>query len=143
MYIQFSTDSSVNNHGFEAAFDSDIEGCGETLTSPSGTITSPGHPTSYPHGASCTWYIGVSPGNLIRLSFNSFNLEYHSNCNYDYLEVYDGTGTTGNKTGRYNTFSLITLHEEIKHFGKSYMLEYKRTLPKLPHLKSSHPPPPH
>ncbi|XP_047205867.1 cubilin [Girardinichthys multiradiatus] len=101
MYIQFTTDSSVNNHGFEAAFDSEIEGCGETLTSPSGTITSPGHPTSYPHGASCTWYIGVFPGNLIRLSFNSFNLEYHSNCNYDYLEVYDGTGTTGNKTGRY------------------------------------------
>uniref|UniRef100_A0A3Q2TAZ9 Cubilin n=1 Tax=Fundulus heteroclitus TaxID=8078 RepID=A0A3Q2TAZ9_FUNHE len=101
MYIQFSTDTSVNNHGFEAAFDFAIEGCGHTMTSPSGTITSPGHPTSYPHGANCTWYISVLPGNLIRLSFDSFNLEYHSNCNYDYLEVYDGTGTTGNKTGRY------------------------------------------
>ncbi|XP_054878715.1 cubilin isoform X1 [Poeciliopsis prolifica] len=101
MYIQFSTDSSVNNHGFEAAYDSAIEGCGDTLTSPSGTITSPGHPTNYPHGANCTWYISVLPGNLIRLVFDSFNLEYHANCNYDYLEVYDGTGTTGNKTGRY------------------------------------------
>ncbi|XP_014830968.1 PREDICTED: cubilin, partial [Poecilia mexicana] len=101
MYIQFSTDSSVNNHGFEAAYDSAIEGCGDTLTSPSGTITSPGHPTNYPHGANCTWYISVLPGNLIRLLFDSFNLEYHTNCNYDYLEVYDGTGTTGNKTGRY------------------------------------------
>ncbi|XP_015260845.1 PREDICTED: cubilin-like, partial [Cyprinodon variegatus] len=101
MYIQFSTDSSVSNHGFQAAFDSAIEGCGDTLTSPTGTITSPGHPTSYPHGANCTWYISVLPGNLIRLSFDSFNLEYHLNCNYDYLEVYDGTGTTGNMTGRY------------------------------------------
>ncbi|KAM4718445.1 cubilin [Anableps anableps] len=101
MYIQFRTDSSVNNHGFEAAFDSAIEGCGDTLTSPSGTITSPGHPTNYPHGASCTWYISVLPGNLIRLTFDSFNLEYNDNCNYNYLEVYDGTGTTGNKTGRY------------------------------------------
>uniref|UniRef100_A0A3B5L191 Cubilin n=1 Tax=Xiphophorus couchianus TaxID=32473 RepID=A0A3B5L191_9TELE len=101
MYIQFSTDSSVNNHGFEATYDSAIEGCGDTLTSPSGTITSPGHPTNYPHGANCTWYISVLPGNLIRLLFDSFNLEYQANCNYDYLEVYDGTGTTGNKTGRY------------------------------------------
>uniref|UniRef100_A0A669E0J6 Cubilin n=1 Tax=Oreochromis niloticus TaxID=8128 RepID=A0A669E0J6_ORENI len=102
MYIKFTTDSSVSNHGFEAAYDSAIEGCGDTLTSPSGTITSPGHPSSYPHGANCTWYISVSPGNLIRLTFESFNLEYHTNCNFDYLEVYDnGTVQTGNKIGRY------------------------------------------
>ncbi|XP_015810319.3 cubilin [Nothobranchius furzeri] len=102
MYIQFRTDSSVSNHGFEAAYDSAIEGCGDTMTTPSGTIRSPGHPNNYPHGANCTWYISVTPGNLIRLSFDSFNLEYHTNCNYDYLEVYDnGTVQTGNKIGRY------------------------------------------
>lgn len=77
-------------------------GCGDTLTTPSGTITSPGHPTNYPHGANCTWYITVTPGNLIRLSFDSFNLEYHNNCDFDYLEVYDnGTVQTGTKIGRY------------------------------------------
>ncbi|XP_059183305.1 cubilin [Centropristis striata] len=102
MYIRFKTDSSVSNHGFEAAYGSALEGCGDTLTSPSGTITSPGHPTSYPHGANCTWFISVTPGNLIRLSFDSFNLEYHVNCNFDYLEVYDnGTVQTGTKIGRY------------------------------------------
>ncbi|XP_017269603.1 cubilin [Kryptolebias marmoratus] len=102
MYIQFRTDSSVSNHGFEAAYGSAIEGCGGTLTSTSGTITSPGHPSGYPHGANCTWYINVPVGNLIRLSFDSFNLEYHVNCNYDYVEVYDnGTVGTGNKLGRY------------------------------------------
>ncbi|XP_047455679.1 cubilin [Mugil cephalus] len=102
MYIRFRTDSSVSNLGFEAAYDSALEGCGDTLTSPSGTITSPGHPNNYPHGASCTWYINVPPGNLIRLTFDSFNLEYHVNCYFDYLEVYDnGTVETGNKIGRY------------------------------------------
>ncbi|KAM6900418.1 cubilin [Xenentodon cancila] len=102
MHIQFSTDSSVSNRGFKADYGSAIEGCGDTLTSPSGTITSPGHPNSYPHGANCTWYISVTPGNLIRLTFLSFNLEYHVNCNYDYVEVYDnGTVQTGNKIGRY------------------------------------------
>uniref|UniRef100_A0A3B5AXX3 Cubilin n=1 Tax=Stegastes partitus TaxID=144197 RepID=A0A3B5AXX3_9TELE len=83
-------------------YGSAIEGCGDTLSSPSGTITSPGHPTSYPHGANCTWYISVVPGHLIRLSFDSFNLEYHDNCNLDYLEVYDnGTVQTGHKIGRF------------------------------------------
>uniref|UniRef100_A0A4W6DZH6 CUB domain-containing protein n=1 Tax=Lates calcarifer TaxID=8187 RepID=A0A4W6DZH6_LATCA len=116
MYIKFKTDSSVSNHGFEAAYSSALEGeredflpgncscsCGDTLTSPSGTITSPGHPTNYPHGANCTWYISVTPGNLIRLSFESFNLEYHLNCNYDYVEVYDN----GTVDGGYETSPLI------------------------------------
>ncbi|XP_038578939.1 cubilin [Micropterus salmoides] len=120
MYIYFKTDSSVRNHGFEVAYGSALEGCGDTLTIPSGTITSPGHPTNYPHGASCTWYISVTPGNLVRLSFESFNLEYHVNCNFDYLEVYDnGTVQTGTKIGRYcgrsvppsitSTDSMLTL----------------------------------
>ncbi len=43
-----------------------------------GSFTSPGHPTDYPHGANCTWYISVEPGNLVRLSFTTFNLEYHT-----------------------------------------------------------------
>uniref|UniRef100_A0A3B4B209 CUB domain-containing protein n=1 Tax=Periophthalmus magnuspinnatus TaxID=409849 RepID=A0A3B4B209_9GOBI len=76
--------------------------CGATMTSPTGVIVSPGHPNTYPHGANCTWFISVSPGSLIRLSFDSFNLEYHTNCNLDYVELYDnGTVETGTKLGRY------------------------------------------
>ncbi|KAM6953504.1 cubilin [Aplochiton taeniatus] len=102
MYIRFKTDSSVSNSGFTAAYGSALEGCGDTLTEPTGSITSPGHPTNYPHGVNCTWYINVAPGHLVRLSFNSFNMEYHVNCNFDYVEVYDnGTVETGNKIGRY------------------------------------------
>ncbi|KPP69550.1 cubilin-like, partial [Scleropages formosus] len=102
MYIRFGTDASVSNHGFTAEYASAIEGCGATLNDPSGTVTSPGHPTNYPHGANCTWFISVAPGNIIRLTFTSFNLEYHFNCLYDYVEVYDnGTAETGTKLGRY------------------------------------------
>ncbi|KAI4871253.1 hypothetical protein NFI96_019773 [Prochilodus magdalenae] len=102
MYIAFKTDASVSNHGFTAEYGSVMEGCGETLTEPSGSFTSPGHPTNYPHGANCTWYISVAPGNIIRLSFTSFNLEFHTNCNFDYVEIYDnGTAQTGNLLGRY------------------------------------------
>ncbi|XP_016093659.1 cubilin [Sinocyclocheilus grahami] len=102
MFIRFKTDSSVSNHGFTAEFASAEQGCGETLTEPTGSFTSPGHPTDYPHGANCTWYISVEPGNLIRLSFTTFNLEYHTNCGYDYVDVYDnGTALTGTLMGRF------------------------------------------
>ncbi|XP_065114614.1 cubilin [Paramisgurnus dabryanus] len=102
MFIQFKTDASVSNHGFNAEYRSAEQGCGETLTEPTGSFTSPGHPTVYPHGANCTWYISLEPGNLIRLSFTTFNLEYHTNCTYDYVDVYDnGTALTGTLMGRF------------------------------------------
>ena len=88
-----------------------VPGCGATLTTPTGTITSPGHPSGYPHGAECMWFISVAPGNLIRLTFDSFNLEYNLNCIYDYVEVYDnGTVQTGAKVGRYGLSGSSPLH---------------------------------
>ncbi|XP_053714419.1 cubilin isoform X1 [Synchiropus splendidus] len=120
MFVRFKTDSSVNNLGFLADYSAAIEGCGGTLTALTGTVTSPGHPNNYPHGANCTWYINVPPGNLIRLTFDTFNLQSNTFCSSDYLEVYDnGTAQTGTKIGRYcgrsvppsitSTDSLLTL----------------------------------
>ena len=65
-------------------------GCGGTLTTPSGTISSPQHPVNYPHGANCTWFGNVAAGHVIRLSFGAFELERHSNCTADYVEIFDG-----------------------------------------------------
>ncbi|XP_046880031.1 cubilin [Hypomesus transpacificus] len=102
LYIRFKTDASVSNMGFTAAYDKVMDGCGGTLISSSGSFKSPGHPNGYPHGANCTWFISVVPGNIIRLMFTSFNMEYHVNCDFDYVEVYDnGTVQTGTKIGRY------------------------------------------
>ncbi|XP_061094184.1 cubilin [Conger conger] len=102
MFVRFWADGSINSHGFTAQYESTEGGCGDTLSAASGSFTSPGHPTDYPHGANCTWFISVTPGNIIRLSFTSFNLEFHHECRYDYVEVYDnGTAATGTKLGRY------------------------------------------
>ncbi|XP_077124414.1 cubilin [Ranitomeya variabilis] len=102
LYVQFVTDVSSTNHGFMASYQSVVEGCGATMTTPEGTINSPGYPDNYPHRLNCMWFITVAPGNLIRLSFSAFNLEHDDSCKYDYLEIYDNaTDTTGQKTGRY------------------------------------------
>lgn len=70
-------------------------GCGGSLTANTGVFTSPGHPNYYPHGVTCTWFITVRPGFLIRLTFTSFALESHSQCNYDYVQVFDNYTTAG------------------------------------------------
>ncbi|CAH2282322.1 cubilin [Pelobates cultripes] len=90
LYVKFTTDSSEYNRGFSASFSTIIQGCGGTFTASEGVIASPRYPEVYPHGVSCTWFVSIQPGNFIRLTFTSFNLEHFHGCVNDYLEVYDG-----------------------------------------------------
>ncbi|XP_061441668.1 cubilin [Rhineura floridana] len=98
LYVKFRA-SSVTNLGFLAEYKSLDAACGGILTEPDGTISSPGYPTTYPHGVKCTWTILVQPGYLIRLTFSYFYLEFDYSCNRDYLEIYDNSTMT--KLGRY------------------------------------------
>nr|DBA25188.1 TPA: hypothetical protein GDO54_012746 [Pyxicephalus adspersus] len=102
LYVKFVTDASPTNHGFSASYSSLLEGCGGTITTPQGNISSPDHPAVYPHSARCTWFISMPPGNHIQLTFTKFNLEQAYACQNDYLEIYDNAmDATGNKIGRF------------------------------------------
>ena len=51
-------------------------------------ITSPGYPGNYPSSVdSCETTLSADNGILIDLYFEEFDIEYHSTCRYDYLEV--------------------------------------------------------
>ena len=78
-------------------------GCGGNLIGTVGSFSSPGHPNNYPHGVTCDWYITVEPGMVIRLTFNTFNLERSANCQYDYVEIFDNSTSTetGGPLGRW------------------------------------------
>ncbi|XP_062284242.1 CUB domain-containing protein 2 [Scomber scombrus] len=64
--------------------------CGGILSAPSGNISSPNFPGPYPHNIDCSWLIVVAEGSSILLTFNHFELEYHANCAYDYIKIYNG-----------------------------------------------------
>jgi len=61
--------------------------CNKVLTAPSGRIVSPRWPANYPQNANCTVRIETPPGNKISLYFSYLNIERHSRCNWDYLQV--------------------------------------------------------
>jgi len=70
------------------------EECGNTsFTGPTGVITSPKYPLTYPHGLNCTYSIEVDRTKTISFDFLSFELEgsiYSSMteiCNHDWLTV--------------------------------------------------------
>ncbi|XP_043331153.1 deleted in malignant brain tumors 1 protein isoform X23 [Cervus canadensis] len=64
--------------------------CGGFLFSASGNFSSPFYPGYYPNNANCVWEIQVNPGYLINLGFDSLQLETHSSCSYDYVEILNG-----------------------------------------------------
>ena len=59
--------------------------CGETLTDPSGTLTSPNYPNNYPNSKECIWQIISSPGTSVKLTINIFDVEHHQECQWSKL----------------------------------------------------------
>ncbi|XP_012497832.1 PREDICTED: deleted in malignant brain tumors 1 protein [Propithecus coquereli] len=70
--------------------------CGGFLTNASGTFTSPFYPGYYPNNANCVWEIEVQYGYRINLGFNRLQLEIHSSCGFDYVEIFDGSLNSSN-----------------------------------------------
>ncbi|XP_054975111.1 deleted in malignant brain tumors 1 protein-like [Sorex araneus] len=62
--------------------------CGGLLTQSSGQFSSPSYPNNYPNHANCVWDIEVANNDLVTVVFSDVQLE--SNCNFDYVELYDG-----------------------------------------------------
>ncbi|KAG5891254.1 hypothetical protein JTB14_019662 [Gonioctena quinquepunctata] len=64
-------------------------GCIHEISSLRGNITSPNYPDRYPKKKHCSWLFSTTPGHRITLDFQYFDVEYHPECNSDYVEVYD------------------------------------------------------
>ena len=45
------------------------------------------YPENYPAKIDCVTRIFASKGQVIRLNFETINIEHHADCTYDYLEV--------------------------------------------------------
>lgn len=78
---------------------------GISLTDLSGNFSSPNYPSNYPNSETCRWIITVPQGNLVRLSFQFFQLEScvlpSPVCSCDHLEVRDGIDGNAELLGRY------------------------------------------
>uniref|UniRef100_A0A8C3YL53 Cubilin n=1 Tax=Catagonus wagneri TaxID=51154 RepID=A0A8C3YL53_9CETA len=90
LWLKFKSDFFGSGPGFSAYWDGSLTGCGGSLTTPTGTFTSPNYPMPYYHSSECYWWLKSSHGSPFELEFEDFHLEYHPNCTLDYLDVYDG-----------------------------------------------------
>ncbi|KAJ8980750.1 hypothetical protein NQ317_013755 [Molorchus minor] len=51
-------------------------------------------------GKDCVWQFTTTPGHRIKIFFKSFELEYHPECLYDYIDMYDGDSPDSPFMGR-------------------------------------------
>ena len=65
-----------------------LSACNRNYTGNSGVLTSPGYPGLYPHNVDCLSTVRADVGSTLAFYFNSFSVEPHSNCYYDYLRVW-------------------------------------------------------
>ena len=52
-----------------------------------GVVTSPNYQGNYPHDLDETFTIEGSPGKVLQMTFVDFDIEEHSTCKYDWLQV--------------------------------------------------------
>ncbi|XP_071498158.1 uncharacterized protein [Diadema antillarum] len=66
--------------------------CTKTLKS-GGRIRSPNYPNKYPPTLECQWTYRAPRGKIISVEMDDFFVEKVPECEYDYVEVYDGSTT--------------------------------------------------
>ncbi|KAL0965609.1 hypothetical protein UPYG_G00283510 [Umbra pygmaea] len=87
LWIEFRSSSNWVGKGFSAMYEAI---CGGEVNRDNGQIQSPNYPDDYRPNKVCVWKITVAQNFHVGLSFQSFEIERHDSCAYDYLEVRDG-----------------------------------------------------
>ncbi|XP_054752694.1 extracellular serine proteinase-like [Lytechinus pictus] len=97
MFIRFTSDSSITRTGFSAVYRFGIPpsppetgDCGHTFTGKNGLFSSPNYPSNYGNNEDCGFLIQGEVGEVVSLAFDDFELEQHTTCGYDSVDVHDG-----------------------------------------------------
>uniref|UniRef100_A0A8C8DU02 Metalloendopeptidase n=1 Tax=Oryzias sinensis TaxID=183150 RepID=A0A8C8DU02_9TELE len=98
LWVEFRSSSSWVGKGFSAVYEAV---CGGEVERDHGQIQSPNYPDDYQSNKMCVWRITVPESFNVGLSFQSFEIEKHDSCAYDYVEVRDGGSGSDPLLGRF------------------------------------------
>lgn len=97
--MRFTSDWSTNEEGFQAKYQLV---CGGTFTADNGNISSPNYPNPYNGDRMCEYDIVAPEGRVIILNVVDFDVEKHSVCEFDNLEIFDfPTADNSTSLGRF------------------------------------------
>lgn len=101
--LHFHSDADNTDTGFQIHYTvvEGTPGCGGTFTGMSGELASPVKNGEYLHNLECEYLIRVPQGQRIQVEFLEFDLEMHGECDFDFLEMYEGGSTRDPLVRRY------------------------------------------
>lgn len=106
------------------------------MTGVTGDIMSPNYPEPYHINADCYWKIAVAAGSLVQLEIMDFDLEEHSSCRYDFIEIFDSTshhtnerrycGTTYPRTLQSKSNEMtLRFRSDFSTAGRGFHIKYQ------------------
>lgn len=128
--IVFHTDASYTDKGFLLEYFLEVSSdCQAILEDNEGIVTSPFYPDNYPDKTDCLTQIIVNPGLAVQLKFDIVELEYDTNCSYDFVAIYDGMTEDSPLLGHLcsnpeNNTITSTNNTMLIHFHSDHLLNY-------------------
>ncbi|XP_058836590.1 protein tolkin-like [Topomyia yanbarensis] len=105
MMLTFVTSyRQISMRGFSAQYEA-ICG-GDIYLEVGGRLESPNYPADYLPNKECIWRITVPKDYQVALKFQSFEVENHDNCAYDYVEVRDGHSPESREIGAFCGYKI-------------------------------------
>ncbi|XP_038060664.1 bone morphogenetic protein 1 homolog isoform X1 [Patiria miniata] len=120
LWIELKSSPTGNavSRGFAAHYEAV---CGGNISKESGMLQSPNYPDDYRPDKSCVWYLTMPEGFQVGLNFQSFEVERHDNCIYDYVEVRDGHEDDSPLIGKYCGYLMP---EDIKSSSNKLRVKF-------------------
>ncbi|XP_032664732.1 tolloid-like protein 2 isoform X2 [Odontomachus brunneus] len=120
MLVTYVTSSRQNGHrGFTASYEAVCGG--DVELDGVGHLESPNYPEEYQSSKECVWKLSVPRDYQVALKFQSFEIENHDNCVYDYVEVRDGHNEDSALIGVYCGYKIPP---DIKSTGNQLFVKF-------------------
>jgi len=107
--------------GHKLGADRDENGWRQWPAINSSVVQSPNWPENYKPNRECTWLVKADENHQISLRFETFDLESHDSCAYDYIEVRDGDSLNSELVGR---FCGNRVPEQILSSSQSLLIKF-------------------
>lgn len=94
--VHFHSDADSTDTGFQVHYSvvEGFPGCGGIFTTLEGEFGTPMQDGSYPHNLECDYQIKLPPGQRVSIQFSVFDIESSHSCNFDHLELYEGSSSS-------------------------------------------------
>lgn len=114
-----TSENQVSHRGFAANYEAVCGG--DVELDGVGHLESPNYPEEYQSSKECVWRLTVPQDYQVALKFQSFEIENHDNCVYDYVEVRDGHNSDSPLIGVYCGYKLPP---DIRSTGNKLLVKF-------------------